>query len=88
MTDFDDKQKKLIRSWHDLAKRSENTYMAFMSEWIAFNAICYHFYYEKAVIDRANIDRSKSKLERIRQRLSDSSEVVAKNAILNHGIAN
>ena len=80
---FDDKQKDLILSWHKLAK-SDNSYMAFMSEWIAFNAICYNLYYEKAVIDRANIDRSKSKLERIRQRLSDSSKVVAKNAILNH----
>ena len=83
MTYFDDKQKKLIRSWHDLAKRSENPYMAFMSEWIALNAICYNLYYEKAVIDRANIDRSRSKLDRIRERLINNSKVVAENAILN-----
>ncbi|MDD3093601.1 MAG: hypothetical protein PHS38_08655 [Bacteroidales bacterium] len=83
MTYFDDKQKKVIRSWHDLAKRSENPYMAFMSEWIAFNAICYNLYYEKAVIDRANIDRSRSKLDRIRERLINNSKVVAENAILN-----
>jgi hypothetical protein len=38
---FDDKQKKLINSWHTLAVKSEDAYMAFMAEWIAFNAICY-----------------------------------------------
>jgi hypothetical protein len=38
---FDDKQKKLINSWHTLAVKSEDACMAFMAEWIAFNAICY-----------------------------------------------
>jgi len=62
---FDDKQIKLINSWHNLAANSEEPYMAFMAEWIALNAICYNLYYEKAIIERANIDRGKSKLNKI-----------------------
>ncbi len=38
MAYFEEKQKKLRRSWHDLAKQSESPYMVFMAEWIAFNA--------------------------------------------------
>ncbi len=64
---FDDKQKKLIKAWSDLSSKSDDAYMAFMAEWIAFNAICYNLYFEKATIERANIDRKKSKLEAIRQ---------------------
>lgn len=58
---FDEKQIKLITSWHDLSEKSEDNYMSFISEWIAFNAICYNLYYDKAVLERANIDRKKSK---------------------------
>ena len=58
---FDEKQKKLINSWHNLSVQSEDPYVAFMAEWIAFNAICYHLYYDKAIIARANIDRDKSR---------------------------
>lgn len=61
MTYFDDKQKKLIKSWHKISLNSDDFYMKFMSEWIAFNAICYNLYYEQATIERANIDRKKSK---------------------------
>lgn len=58
---FDEKQIKLIISWHKLSEKSEDYYMSFISEWIAFNAICYNLYYDKAVLERANIDRKKSK---------------------------
>ena len=58
---FDEKQIKLITSWHELSEKSEDYYMSFISEWIAFNAICYNLYYDKAVLERANIDRKKSK---------------------------
>ena len=58
---FDEKQIKLITSWHKLSEKSEDYYMSFISEWIAFNAICYNLYYDKAVLERANIDRKKSK---------------------------
>ena len=80
MAYFDNKQKKLITSWHNLSEKSEDTYMAFMSEWIAFNAICYNLYYEKAIIERANIDRSKSKLNKIHERFNPSVNVEAQNA--------
>ncbi len=61
MAYFDEKQIKLIKSWHQLSVKSEDYYMSFISEWIAFNAICYNLFYEKAVLERANIDRKKSK---------------------------
>lgn len=61
MAYFDEKQIKLIKSWHQLSEKSEDFYMSFISEWIAFNAICYNLFYEKAVLERANIDRKKSK---------------------------
>lgn len=80
MTYFDDKQKKLINSWRNLSLESKDAYMAFMAEWIAFNAICYHLYFKKAIIERANIDRSKSKLNEIHELLNHRGEVVAENA--------
>ena len=80
MTHFNNKQKKLINSWHDLSEESEDVYMAFMAEWIAFNAICYNLYFERAIIERANIDRSKSKLSKIHERFNPSADIEAMNA--------
>ena len=82
MTYFDDKQKKLINSWHNLSEKSEDAYIAFMAEWIAFNAICYNLYYKKAIIERANIDRSKSKLKEIKELLNHTPEIIVKKARL------
>ena len=75
MAYFDDKQKKLINSWHTLAAKSKDAYMAFMAEWIAFNAICYNLYYEKATIERANIDRKKSNLNSIHEKFNPNADV-------------
>ena len=72
---FDDKQIKLITSWRNLAANTEEPYMSFMAEWIAFNAICYNLYYEKAIIERANIDRGKSKLNKIQEKFNSSKEL-------------
>ena len=82
MVYFDDKQKNLINSWHNLSEKSHDAYMSFMAEWIAFNAICYNLYYEKAIIERANIDRSKSKLNKIQERFKPSADFEAENAKL------
>lgn len=82
MAYFDDKQKRLIISWHKLSVQSEDAYMSFMAEWIAFNAICYNLYYKNAIIERANIDRSKSKLNRIHERFNPSANIEAQNAKL------
>ncbi len=82
MAYFDDKQKKLINSWHTLAAKSKDAYMAFMAEWIAFNAICYNLYYEKATIERANIDRKKSNLNSIHEKFNPNADVEAQNAKL------
>ena len=81
MIDFDDKQKRLINSWHNLSVHSEDAYMAFMAEWIAFNAICYNLYYNKAIIERANIDRDKSRklLNNINEKFNPTAEVNAQN---------
>jgi hypothetical protein len=82
MIDFDDKQKRLINSWHNLSVQSEDVYMAFMAEWIAFNAICYNLYYNKAIIERANIDRDKSRklLNNINEKFNPNAEVNTQNA--------
>lgn len=78
---FDDKQIKLINSWHKLSIEAIDPYMAFMAEWISFNAICYNLYYENAIIERANIDRKKSKLLKIQERLiHPSPEIKIDNA--------
>lgn len=79
---FDDKQKKLINSWHNLSAKSDDYYMSFMSEWIAFNAICYNLYYNKATIERANIDRSKSKLNKIHEKFNPTASIEIQNAKL------
>lgn len=67
--DFDIKQKKLINSWHSLSEDTKDSYMAFMAEWIALNAICYNLYYSKAVKERANIDSNRNQLKAIRENL-------------------
>jgi hypothetical protein len=77
---FDDKQKKLINSWHNLSEKSDDPYMSFMSDWIVFNAICFNLYNKKAVIERANIDRKKSKLEKINQKFNPNGEIIVENA--------
>lgn len=82
MTYFDNKQKRLINSWHSLSIKSDDNYMAFIAEWIAINAICYNLYYEEAVMERASIDRSKSKLKKIQSKLIESSNLPATEAHL------
>lgn len=84
MTYFDEKQTRLITSWHNLSIDSKDAYMAFIAEWIAFNAICYNLYYENAVRERATIDRHKSKLKSIQERLNQSHEVLAEKAKINY----
>jgi hypothetical protein len=79
MVDFDKKQITLINSWHNLSQQSTDAYMSFMAEWIAFNAICYNLYYERADIERANIDRSKSKINQINKLVEQKSEFIAEN---------
>ena len=49
---FDDKQKTLINAWISQAAETSNEYLKFMSNWIAFNAICYNLFFEQAVKDR------------------------------------
>ena len=79
---FDDKQRKLIKSWRNLSENSEDYYMAFISEWIAFNAICYNLYFEKSIMERANIDRKKSKLSQIEKKLGQSINMSAEEAVI------
>lgn len=79
---FDEKQTKIINSWYKLSRESNDPYMSFMAEWISFNAICYNLYGSKAVIERANIDRKKSKLLKIQERLKPSAEINIDNAKL------
>jgi len=71
---MDEKQKKLILAWHEQSVNSSNEYLKFMSNWIAFNAICYSLYHEKAIRERAQIDTSKSKIEKVVQLLINEDE--------------
>ena len=71
---MDEKQKKLILAWHEQSVNSSNEYLKFMSNWIAFNAICYSLYHEKAIKERAQIDTSKSKIKKVVQLLVNEDE--------------
>jgi hypothetical protein len=71
---MDHKQKKLILAWHEQSVNSSNEYLKFMSNWIAFNAICYSLYHEKAIREKAQIDTGKSKIEKVVQLLVNEDE--------------
>ena len=60
-----------------MAEKSENAYMKFISNWIAFNAICYNLYKEDAVKDRVEIDREKSKLEAVKIKFINTNPLFA-----------
>ncbi len=75
---FDEKQRNLIRSWHKISTESDNAYLAFMAEWVAFNAICYNLYYKEAIKGRANIDYEK--FEIIRDKLVSKEQLPAESA--------
>jgi hypothetical protein len=77
MSHFYDKQINNILSWHSLSEKSEDNYIAFMAEWIAFNAICYNLYYEKAVKERANINNNSNQIKTIRERFNQTNELNA-----------
>lgn len=77
---FDDKQKTLINAWTTQAAESVNEYLKFMSNWIAFNAICYNLFYEQSIMDRAELDRKKSKLSSIKDSINENSEIEAQSA--------
>jgi hypothetical protein len=81
MKDFDEKQIKIILSWHHLSLQSEDVYMAFMAEWIAFNAICYNLYYEKAISERAQIGNNK-KLKEIREKIHGNKTLVPEKVVI------
>lgn len=77
---FDDKQKTLINAWTTQAAESANEYLKFMSNWIAFNAICYNLFYEQSIMDRAELDRKKSKLSSIKDSINQNLEIQAQSA--------
>jgi len=74
---FYDKQKALIKAWISQADNAPNEYLKFMSNWIAFNAICYNLFFEKAIMDRAELDRKKSKLPLIKETIYQSQQIQA-----------
>jgi len=74
---FDDKQKTLVNAWITQASESSNEYLKFMSNWIAFNAICYNLFFEQAVMDRAELDRRKSKLRKIKESVKQNNDIQA-----------
>lgn len=79
---FDDKQKTLINAWVSQAAESSNEYLKFMSNWIAFNAICYNLFFEQAVKDRAELDEGKSKLPRIKESVKQNNEIQAQRTFI------
>lgn len=81
---FYPKQKMLINSWHSLSDKSNDAYLAFMSEWIAFNAICYGLYHEKAMSERAELKTRGQKLIQIRDRLEKSLRITAELAVVEY----
>lgn len=74
---FDDKQKTLINAWITQASESSNEYLKFMSNWIAFNAICYNLFFEQAVMERAELNRGKSKLRKFKESVKQNNDIQA-----------
>jgi hypothetical protein len=77
---FDYKQKKLINAWHKISLNSDDAYVCYIAEWIAFNAICYNLFYDNAIKERAQIDTKKSKLKNINKRLTSDEEIEVQQA--------
>ncbi|MBC7570045.1 MAG: hypothetical protein H7319_09965 [Spirosoma sp.] len=73
-------QERIISAWHLQANNTDDQYMKFISNWIAFNAICYNLFSRDAVVERADIDRSKSKLPLVKERLITGFKLVAEKA--------
>lgn len=67
---LDDRQKAIVKAWHDLSKGQSNALISFMAEWIAFNAICYGLYHERATRERADLNAKTDRLKAIRNVLS------------------
>ena len=82
MSYFDEKQKKLIKSWHELSSVSDDFYMKFMSEWIAFNAICYNLYYKKATIEPVKKGAEEINLADLAEALVEKIEEIRKDTEL------
>lgn len=79
--DLDDKQKRIVLSWHKLSAENSDYYVKFIAEWIAFNAICYALYYKKALKIPAEIVRDK-KYEKIIVDLESGDHLPAERALL------
>lgn len=77
---FDDKQVKLISSWHQLSVNSDDEYMKFISNWICLNAICVHLYSDYANKERVNIDTGKSKLVKLKTKVNEERTIFAEEA--------
>jgi len=77
---FDDKQVKLISSWHQLSVNSDDEYMKFISNWICLNAICVHLYSDYANKERISIDRKKSKLVKLKSKVDEEKTIIAEEA--------
>ena len=78
---FDYKQKTLINAWISQAEVTSNDYLKFMSNWIAFNAICYNLFSERAVRERADI-KDISKLRKIKDSVERNYEIQAESTSL------
>jgi hypothetical protein len=80
---FDGKQTKLINSWIIQANETSNEYLKFMSNWIAFNAICYNLYHKDAVKNQTYLNSGRSKLPVIKRSLNKEGKILASSTSIN-----
>ena len=63
---FDSKNVELINAWINQSQNTENQYLKFMSNWIAFNAICYNLFSKNAILERVDFNKGRNKLTKIK----------------------
>lgn len=74
---FDEKQTNLINSWVTQANETSNEYLKFMSNWIAFNAICYNLYRTSAFKNQAYLNKGEKKLQSLKKLINEEGEILA-----------
>lgn len=52
---IDHKQERLIKGWMKQSEETDDPYFRFMSLWVAFNALCYALFHDKANKQRADL---------------------------------
>lgn len=81
-TYFDSKNINLINAWINQSEATSNDYLKFMSNWIAFNAICYNLFSKDAILERVNFNKGRNKLTKIKSSIQKFDILNAEETLL------